>query len=215
MAQFMVVGWSFGPGEELFQRRVPVPDQTTEWHQLYRNAMAVDVSDDDAHQKLTLRPGLIPGLIANFGGGLLSLSLFSLGFIRYSGSNVVADVAYDMFLGSSPGGYADYEVMIWLAALGGTGPISSTTSPIATTPDIAGVSWSLYAGYNGSMKVYSFVAPSEQNQFNGDIMGFFDYLETAQGVSKDQFLQRFQAGTEAFTGTDADFTTSSYSIAMR
>ena len=37
----------------------------------------------------------------------------------YSGSNIVADVAYDMFTSSTPGGSEEYEIMIWLAALGG------------------------------------------------------------------------------------------------
>lgn len=41
------------------------------------------------------------------------------------GSNVVADVAYDLFTSSSAGGDSEFEIMIWLAALGGAAPISS------------------------------------------------------------------------------------------
>ena len=43
----------------------------------------------------------------------------------YTGSSIVADVSYDMFTSSSAGGSNEYEIMIWLAALGGAGPISS------------------------------------------------------------------------------------------
>ena len=43
----------------------------------------------------------------------------------YSGSSIVADVSYDMFTSSTAGGSNEYEIMIWLAALGGAGPISS------------------------------------------------------------------------------------------
>jgi xyloglucan-specific endo-beta-1,4-glucanase len=46
----------------------------------------------------------------------------------YTGSDLVADVSYDMFTSSSAGGSNEYEIMIWLAALGGAGPISSNTT---------------------------------------------------------------------------------------
>lgn len=70
---------------------------------------------------------------------------------RYTGTSIVANVAYDIFTSSTATGSAEYEIMIWLAALGGAGPISSAGSPVAT-PTIAGVSWSLYSGYNGNSK---------------------------------------------------------------
>lgn len=39
----------------------------------------------------------------------------------YSGSNLLGDVAYDIFTSSSPGGSNEWEVMIWLDAFGGAG----------------------------------------------------------------------------------------------
>ena len=128
----------------------------------------------------------------------------------YTGSNIVADVSYDTFLGNSGSGSANYEVMIWLAALGGAGPISSTGSPIAT-PTIGGASFKLYKGPNGSTTVFSFVASSEITNFNGDLMNFFNYLVTSQGVSSAQYLQSIGAGTEPFTGSNAVLTTTKYS----
>lgn len=44
----------------------------------------------------------------------------------YSGDDIVGDVAYDTFLASSATADNDYEVMIWLDALGDASPISST-----------------------------------------------------------------------------------------
>lgn len=102
--------------------------------------------------------------------------------------------------------------MIWLAALGGAGPISSTGSAIATT-NINGVNWKLYSGPNGQMTVYSFVAESTVTDFSGDLLKFFTYLEQNQGLSSDQYLTHVQAGTEPFTGS-ADLKISSYSAVV-
>ena len=100
--------------------------------------------------------------------------------------------------------------MIWLSALGGAGPISSTGSPIATVT-LADSSWNLYQGVNGQMTVFSFVAASDVNNFCGDLVDFIDYLVDEQGVGESQVLQSVGAGSEPFSGSDAVFTTSHYS----
>lgn len=130
----------------------------------------------------------------------------------YDGT-LVADVAYDLFTSSTADGSNEYEIMIWLAALGGAGPISSTGSAVATTT-IAGVSFSLYSGPNGDTTVYSFVAESETTSFSGDLMDFFNYLSSNQGFPTSQYLTTVEAGTEPFTGTNAVLTVSSYSVAV-
>lgn len=116
----------------------------------------------------------------------------------YTGSNLVADVAYDIFTSSSASGSNEYEVMIWLAALGGAGPISSTGSAVAN-PNIDGVSWNLFDGYNGDMHVFSFVASSTTENFSGDLMDFLSYLNQNQGMSTSQYVLSIGAGTEPFT----------------
>jgi len=131
----------------------------------------------------------------------------------YTGSNIVADVAYDLFTSSSASGSNEYEIMIWLAALGGAGPISSTGSAIATVT-INSVSWKLYKGPNGSTTVYSFVASSQATSYSGDLMNFFKYLESSQGFPSSQYLLSIGAGTEPFTGSNAVFTTSAYSAVV-
>jgi hypothetical protein len=136
-----------------------------------------------------------------------------LNLYSYTGSDIVADVSYDMFLGTSSSASASYEIMVWLAALGGAGPISSTGSPIAT-PTIGGITFKLFKGPNGSTTVFSFVASSEVTNFNGDLMNFFSYLISSQGVSSSQYLQSLGAGTEPFTGSNAVLTTTGYSAQM-
>ena len=118
----------------------------------------------------------------------------------YSGSNLVCDVAYDMFTASTASSSAahDYELMVWLTGMGGAMPISTSGSPIASAT-IGGYSFNLYNGMNGAMNVYSFVATSQINSFSGDLMDFWNYLINNQGFSKSQYLQTIQAGTEPFT----------------
>ncbi|KAL3454505.1 concanavalin A-like lectin/glucanase domain-containing protein [Aspergillus insuetus] len=130
-----------------------------------------------------------------------------------TGSGVVANVAYDLFTTSSPGGSSEYEIMIWLAALGGAGPISSTGSSIASVT-LGGVSWNLWYGWNGNMQVYSFVASSTTESFSADLVDFISYLENSQGLSSSQYLTHVQAGTEPFVGSNANFVTSAYSVSV-
>jgi xyloglucan-specific endo-beta-1,4-glucanase len=70
-----------------------------------------------------------------------------------------------------------------LGRYGGIWPISQSGAPIASVT-IAGYKFDLYFGYNGSMKVYSFLTPtpnSPYTSFNADIKLFFDYLTKNQG----------------------------------
>lgn len=64
------------------------------------------------------------------------------------------------------------------------------------------------------MTVYSFVPLSEITNFSGDVKDFLDYLVSDQGLDESQYLISAGAGTEAFTGTDAVFTVSEFSIVI-
>lgn len=130
-----------------------------------------------------------------------------------SSGTIVADVSYDFFTSSSATGSNEFEIMVWLAALGGAGPISSTGSPVATVT-INGVSFKLYSGPNGSTTVYSFVAVTETTNFSGDMKLFFDYLVENESFSTSQYITTIEAGTEPFTGTDAVLTVSAYSVSI-
>ena len=60
--------------------------------------------------------------------------------------------------------------------------------------NLAGSSWSLYKGPNGSTTVFSFVAESQVNSFSGDVKDFIDYLVSNQGLSDSQYLISVGAG---------------------
>lgn len=138
---------------------------------------------------------------------------------KYAGDDVDADVAYDLFTSSSADGDEEFEVMIWLAALGSAGPISADYSASGNpqsiaSPTVAGYSWKLYKGSNGVQTVYSFLPSDNIESFSGDVNEFFAYLIKSQGFDGSQYLVSIGAGTEAFTGQNAEFTVSGYSMSM-
>lgn len=55
----------------------------------------------------------------------------------YSGSDIIADVAYDLFTSSTATGDEEFELMVWLAAIGGAGPISSTYVSFSSTSKLS------------------------------------------------------------------------------
>ncbi|KAF1358666.1 concanavalin A-like lectin/glucanase [Lizonia empirigonia] len=130
--------------------------------------------------------------------------------------SVRANVAYDVFTAADPNhdkSSGDYEVMVWLARIGGVYPIGSKV----TTVNIAGFNWDLYVGPNGSMKVFSFIPAdgSWKFSFNVDIKQFFNYLASNQEYSiYQQNLIVFQQGTEPFTGGPTTYSVSSYSTGI-
>ncbi|RLN89295.1 hypothetical protein BBJ28_00024587 [Nothophytophthora sp. Chile5] len=127
---------------------------------------------------------------------------------------LVADVSYDLFTSSTASGKNEYEIMVWLAAYGGAGPISSTGKAIATVT-VGGTKFNLFKGPNGSTTVFSFVAVKTVTSFTGDLMNFFNYLTKNQKLSTSQYLITVEAGTEPFTGKSAKFAVSSYSVAVK
>ncbi|PWW72316.1 Glycoside Hydrolase Family 12 protein [Tuber magnatum] len=144
--------------------------------------------------------------------------------MKYSYNGIdgaVANVAYDIFTAPIAGSSSsEYEVMIWLAAYGGAGPISSTGRSI-DTPTIAGLQWKLYDGYNSAMHVYSFVAvDSPLTRFSCDVKLFLTYLADNHGFPTSQYVNTLQAGTEPFTaaepftGSDAELTVSEFSAVV-
>ncbi|TRM60180.1 concanavalin A-like lectin/glucanase domain-containing protein [Schizophyllum amplum] len=135
-------------------------------------------------------------------------------------SDIVANIAYDIFTSSTAGGSNEFEIMIWMANYN-AGPISYTynaegnPTPVAESVSIAGSTWDVYHGSNGSNEVYSFLTSdgSEVTSFDGDAYDFFSYLISDQGFSTSQYLTTFQAGTEQTLGSGT-LVTSSYSASI-
>ncbi|KAI5800742.1 concanavalin A-like lectin/glucanase domain-containing protein [Pyronema domesticum] len=130
----------------------------------------------------------------------------------YSASNIVANVAYDIFLDTTSGSSTSaYEIMVWLAAYGGAGPIGSQVATVT----IGEKSWKLFDGYNGSMRVFSFVASSSPvTSWSGDMKLFLTHLATNYGLSTALYVNTIQAGTEPFTGSGAKMTTTAFSATI-
>jgi xyloglucan-specific endo-beta-1,4-glucanase len=125
----------------------------------------------------------------------------------YTGSNLVADVAYDLFTSTTATGSANYEIMIWLAAYGGAGAISSSYGsdgkpvPVAKNVNLNGHTWNLYKGPNGSTTVFSFLPTSGTiASFSGDVNLFLKYLTAHEGLAASNYLNSFGAGTEPTSG---------------
>jgi hypothetical protein len=118
-----------------------------------------------------------------------------------------------MFTSSTATGADEFEIMVWLAAIGGAGPISTTGSTPIDTPTIGGHAWNLFSGPNGATTVYSFVAQSEITSFSGDLKLFLTYLTTLGNAAftTSQYVLSIGAGTEPFVGTNAVLSVSAYS----
>ncbi|KAG7397651.1 hypothetical protein PHYBOEH_000410 [Phytophthora boehmeriae] len=127
---------------------------------------------------------------------------------------IIANVAYDLFTSSTAGGDVEYELMVWLSALGGAWPLSSSGKSIKTVT-AGGVTFDLYQGVNGKTKVFSYVAKETTSSFTADLKQFFDYLPTDNTIAPTQYLTKVQAGTEPFIGTNAKLDVSTYSVAVQ
>ena len=94
----------------------------------------------------------------------------------YDTNNIRANVAYDVFTATDPNhvnSSGDFELMVWLARIGDIYPIGKTEKKVT----LAGYTWDLWTGYNGQMRVYSFVAPSPIQNFSADLKEFYNWLE--------------------------------------
>lgn len=79
---------------------------------------------------------------------------------------------------------------------------------------LAGHDFNLFKGPNGQMTVFSFLPTSQITSFSGDLMTFVEYLVAEQGLDNSQYLISTGAGTEAFTGVDAVFDVSEFSVTI-
>ncbi|MGW3136810.1 GH12 family glycosyl hydrolase domain-containing protein [Streptomyces sp. NPDC001139] len=109
-------------------------------------------------------------------------------------SNAVYDAAYDIWLDPTPrtDGVNRTEIMIWLNHTGPVQPVGSQTG----TASVAGRSWQVWSGNNGSNDVLSFVAPSAIDSWSFDVMDFLRQA-VSRGLAQDSwYLTSVQAGFE-------------------
>lgn len=64
--------------------------------------------------------------------------------------------------------------------------------------NVAGAQWELFDGYNGAMRVFSFVAPSQRTNWSGDLKAFYNHLTQNNGFpASSQYL--ISTSSQAFT----------------
>lgn len=112
-------------------------------------------------------------------------------------SGTAFDAAYDIWLDPTPrtDGVNRTEIMIWFNRAGGVQPVGSQVG----TASVAGRSWQVWSGNNGSNDVLSFVAPSAIDSWNFDVMDFVRQA-VSRGLAQDSwYLTSIQAGFEPWT----------------
>ncbi|MFD7766056.1 cellulose binding domain-containing protein [Streptomyces sp. NPDC059787] len=117
-------------------------------------------------------------------------SSISYGYV----SDAVYNASYDIWLDPTPrtDGVNRTEIMIWLNKVGPIQPIGSQ----AGTATVAGRTWQVWSGGNGSNDVLSFVAPSAISSWSFDVMDFVEET-VARGMARnDWYLTSVQAGFE-------------------
>ncbi|ETP35019.1 hypothetical protein F442_16736 [Phytophthora nicotianae P10297] len=124
-----------------------------------------------------------------------------------------ANVAYDLFTSSTPDGDFEFEIMVWLAAIGTAWPLSSEGKNIKNIT-VSGVEFMLNHGVNGNMTVFSYVASKLTENFSGDLTEFIDNLPKDVAPDVKQYLTKVQCGTEAYHAENATMTVSAYTVAV-
>jgi hypothetical protein len=121
------------------------------------------------------------------------------------------DISYDTWLHTvdvttQPNGGSNAtpseEVMIWVYAAGGAGPISASGStPAAANVSIAGTTWNLFQGNNGVWPVSSYVRTGNATTTVMNLMDFYADLVKRNWVPSSRYLSSVQSGTEVFNGS--------------
>lgn len=107
--------------------------------------------------------------------------------------------------------------MVWLGFFGDlVYPLSNSGYPPSptATPTIGGTEYNLVIGSGDGTTVYSFLSTYNDTSYSGNLMDFYNYLDSNGYISGSDYIQLIQAGTEALTGSDCDFSTSSYTISQ-
>lgn len=129
----------------------------------------------------------LPARISSISGAPSSISY---GYV----SDAVYNASYDIWLDPTPrtDGVNRTEIMIWLNKVGPVQPIGSQVG--AAT--VAGRSWQVWSGGNGTNDVLSFVAPSAISSWSFDVMDFVRETVARGMAGSDWYLTSVQAGFE-------------------
>ncbi|MER6984222.1 GH12 family glycosyl hydrolase domain-containing protein [Streptomyces carpinensis] len=129
----------------------------------------------------------LPARLSTISGALTSISY---GYV----SDAVYDAAYDIWLDPTPrtDGVNRTEIMVWFNKVGSIQPVGSAVG----TSTVAGRSWQVWSGNNGSNDVLSFVAPSAIGSWSFDVMDFVRQAISRGLADSSWYLTSVQAGFE-------------------
>ncbi len=104
------------------------------------------------------------------------------------------NASYDIWLDPTPrtDGVNRTEIMIWFNRVGQIQPIGSQVG----TASVAGRTWEVWSGGNGTNDVLSFVAPSAMSSWSFDVMDFVRATVARGLAGNDWYLTSIQAGFE-------------------
>ncbi|MEV1143344.1 cellulose binding domain-containing protein [Micromonospora sp. NPDC049799] len=113
-------------------------------------------------------------------------------------SGATYNASYDIWLDPSPkrDGVNQMEIMIWLNRQGSIQPIGS---PVGTTT-LAGRTWEVWRGSNGSNNVISYVAPSPISSLSFSVLDFINDVRNRGAITNSWYLTSIQAGFEPWQG---------------
>ncbi|MEU0550554.1 cellulose binding domain-containing protein [Micromonospora sp. NPDC005979] len=113
-------------------------------------------------------------------------------------SGATYNASYDIWLDPSPkrDGVNQMEIMIWLNRQGPIQPIGS----VVGTTNLAGRTWEVWRGSNGSNNVISYVASSAVSSLNFSVMDFINDTRNRGAITNSWYLTSIQAGFEPWQG---------------
>ncbi|MEV4545149.1 GH12 family glycosyl hydrolase domain-containing protein [Micromonospora echinaurantiaca] len=113
-------------------------------------------------------------------------------------SGATYNASYDIWLDPTPkrDGVNQMEIMIWLNRQGSIQPIGS---PVGTAT-LAGRTWEVWRGSNGSNNVISYVAPSAISSLNFSVLDFINDVRNRGAITNSWYLTSIQAGFEPWQG---------------
>ncbi|RLP92821.1 glycosyl hydrolase family 5 [Micromonospora sp. BL4] len=113
-------------------------------------------------------------------------------------SGATYNASYDIWLDPTPrrDGVNQMEIMIWLNRQGSIQPIGS----VVGTTTLAGRTWEVWRGSNGSNNVISYVAPSPITSLNFSVLDFINDVRNRGAITNSWYLTSIQAGFEPWQG---------------
>ncbi|MGW2623194.1 GH12 family glycosyl hydrolase domain-containing protein [Micromonospora taraxaci] len=113
-------------------------------------------------------------------------------------SGATYNASYDIWLDPSPkrDGVNQMEIMIWLNRQGSIQPIGSVVGSV----NLAGRTWEVWRGSNGSNNVISYVASSAISSLNFSVLDFINDTRNRGAITNSWYLTSIQAGFEPWQG---------------